>query len=132
MRRQFRIKCLGAFVVGMLILSSPAWGEQGRGVEQLMAELRSKQIELDRKSRDLEERERTVLELESQVEARLEELETLRATIERRIAAFHEKIGDRVGRLAKVYAAMKPGRAAPLVESLDVGLAAEVLNKMKQ
>ena len=101
------------------------------GVERLAEELRQRERTLEQRERDLAERERSLEALEARLDERLAELVEIRELVDRRIARFSEEAGDRVGRLAKVYAAMPPGRAAPLLQRLEVELATEVLARMK-
>jgi flagellar motility protein MotE (MotC chaperone) len=97
----------------------------------LLEEIRSQNALLDRRERKIEERERTLGELEFLVEERLAEIERIRGILESRIEAWEQQNGDRVRRLAKIYSEMPPGRAAPLIESLDVELATRILSRMK-
>jgi flagellar motility protein MotE (MotC chaperone) len=101
------------------------------GVAALLQEMRDRGRELDRRERELDERERSLGELEAEVAALLAELEDVRGTVERRIAAWQEENGDSVRRLAKIYAAMPPLRAARLIEGLELDLATQIVAKMK-
>lgn len=100
-------------------------------VEPLLAEIRARQAQLDRRERDLEERERAHAELEALAAAQLQEVAEQRATIVSRIEAWNKENGERIQQLAKIYASMKPARAASLIESLDANLATQILSKMK-
>ena len=101
------------------------------GVDRLAEELRERQRALEAWERDLDERERSLSDLEARLDARLAELAEIRELVDERVARFSEEAGDRVARLAKVYAAMPPTRAAPLLQRLEVELATEVLARMK-
>jgi flagellar motility protein MotE (MotC chaperone) len=84
------------------------------------------------REREVGERERSIGEIEAQVEERIAELQGLREEMERRIAAFEAQQGDRLPRLAKVYAAMPPERVAPLLQELELELAVSILARMKE
>ena len=101
------------------------------GVAALLEEMRDRELRLERRERELDERERALAELEAEVSALLEELEEVQATVERRISAWEAENGDTVRRLAKIYAAMAPARAARLIEGLDLDLATQIVAKMK-
>lgn len=101
------------------------------GVTTLLTEIRSRQTELDRRDRELVEREQAIGELEHAIALQLDELETIAKTVEERIAAWEADNGNSVRKLAKIYAALAPARAAQLLEELEVGLATQIVAKMK-
>lgn len=105
--------------------------EQDYGVTTLLTEIRGRQAALDRREQELEEREQAVTEIERAIAEQLDELEELAGTVEERIAAWEEDNGDAVRKLAKIYAALQPARAAALLEELEVGLATQIVAKMK-
>ena len=51
--------------------------------------------------------------------------------MERRIESWESERGERVRQLAKIYAAMKPIKAARLLEGLEANLATQILSNMK-
>jgi flagellar motility protein MotE (MotC chaperone) len=101
------------------------------GVTTLLEEIHAHRVKLDRRARELDDRERQVKELERLVTERLIELEELASIVEKRIAAWEESNGDAVRQLAKIYSSMPPERAAPLLEKMDVELATQLVAKMK-
>lgn len=101
------------------------------GVTALLTEIRSRQSELDRRERELDDRERSIDELEGAAAKRIEELENIARTVEERIEAWEADNGKSVRKLAKIYAAMPPAQAAGLLEELEVGLATQIVAKMK-
>lgn len=101
------------------------------GVTSLLAEIRSRQAGLDERERALDDRELSVEALEAAVSESLDEIERIARTVEERIAAWEADNGDSVRKLAKIYSAMAPARAAQLLEELEVGLATQIVAKMK-
>jgi flagellar motility protein MotE (MotC chaperone) len=101
-------------------------------VERLLQQLGQRGAALDQREADLAARERSISELEAEVSRRLSELEALRTRIEERLASFRQENGDSVQRLVKIYAEMPPSQAAHLLESLEPGLATDVVRRMKQ
>ena len=97
----------------------------------LIAELRTQQLRLGTRERELAARERAVGELEAQALRVLEEAEAIRALLERRAEEWERRAENRLTRLAKVYGAMPPVRSAPILEALDLELATEILTRMK-
>jgi len=55
----------------------------------------------------------------------------LRASVERRIETWSAQDGERVMRLAKVYAAMPARKAGELLQALDIDLATAIVARMK-
>lgn len=101
-------------------------------LERLLSDIRTRRVELERREAELEEREQAVAELERAVEIRIEELDSMATTIEERLAAWEESNAAKsVSKLAKIYGVMPPGKAAALIEELDLDLATQVLAKMK-
>lgn len=101
-------------------------------LERLLSDIRTRGVELERREAELQEREQAVAELERAVEVRIEELDAMATTIEERLAAWEESNAARsISKLAKIYGEMPPGKAAPLIEELDLDLATQVLAKMK-
>lgn len=101
------------------------------GLERLVLELEEREKALERRAAELAERERSVASLEAEAARRVEELETLALALEQRIESIEAEGNDRLKRLAKVYSEMPPGRAAPLLESLEPELATEIVRRMK-
>ena len=101
------------------------------GVTTLLEEIRAHRVQLERRARELDDRERQVQELERIASARMTELEELADSVEQRIAEWEESNGDAVRQLAKIYSSMPPQRAAPLLEQMDVELATQLVAKMK-
>ena len=130
----------GALLVcaGVALLATVGHGETPEkpenreyGVTTLLEEIRLHRVQLDRRARELDDRERQVEELERVATERLAELEKLAQVVERRIAAWEESNGDAIRQLAKIYSSMPPERAAPLLERMDVELATQLVAKMK-
>lgn len=101
------------------------------GLERLLLEAQARAHALDQRAADLDERERTIDALEAETVARLAELQVLQDRLEQRIAEIEAQSDESIKQLAKVYAAMPPGRAAPLLESLEPVLATQILKRMK-
>ncbi|MGI9589948.1 MAG: flagellar export protein FliJ [Myxococcota bacterium] len=110
---------------------APAVAAEEHAVTALLAEIRTKEARLERRTTELDDRERSIELLEQAAAERLVELERIAATVEERIEAWQADNGDTVRKLAKIYAAMPPARAAGLLEELEVGLATQVVAKMK-
>lgn len=116
----------------------PAMPEPGmpmgmsQGVDRLLAEVYTRKKELAEAERDVERREAAVRELETMIDERIEALEADRRELETRIAKWETQDGDRIKKLAKVYAELPPSKAARLLSNLELDLAVSVLSGMKQ
>ncbi|MFQ5418360.1 MAG: MotE family protein [Myxococcota bacterium] len=100
-------------------------------LRQLLGELRAQKQSLERRERDLEQRERVADEIAEDAQQVLSEIEAVQLSVEKMIVKSDEESVARISRLAKVYAEMPAGRAAPLLEQLDLDLATSILSKMK-
>lgn len=124
------------FIAAMLVLliGVPALAQEtteATGTRALLEDIRTRQQDLDRREAELTDRERQVESLEATVSSRMQEVESLANTVEGRIQAWEEGAGDAIRRLAKIYAAMPAGRAADLLEGLELALATQIVSKMK-
>ena len=111
--------------------AAPASAAGDPGIEALLARIRERSEQLDRRARDLDERERSLAELEAETARTLAEIDALRDAVEQRIAKLEALRGSGIGKLAKVYAAMPPERAAALLEALEPEVATAVVRRMK-
>lgn len=102
------------------------------GAEALAHELSLRLLTLQQREETVELRERSIVEIESESQRILDEVGSLRAAIEARIAEHAKGDAERIARLAKVYSAMPPASAAKLLEALPLDVSARVLAKMKQ
>lgn len=108
----------------------PAGGDPA--LAPVLAELRTKQTQLERRERELDDRERHVTELEAAASAQLDEASALAAQVEERMNAWQQTQGDKaIARLARIYGSMAPQAAAPLLEALELELATRIVAKMK-
>lgn len=128
-------RALLAILVLAGMATSPALADepasQDVSIQTLLSEIRLRQAKLDTRERLLAERERAQIELEQLVEAQIEEVAEQRRIMERRMQAWESTRGERIRQLAKIYAAMKPVKAARLLEGLEANLATQVLRNMK-
>lgn len=123
-----------AVLVFAALICAPALSQdapEAIGARALLEDIRTRQQDLDRREAELLDRERQVESLEATVSTRMEEVESLATTVEGRIQAWEEGAGDAIRRLAKIYAAMPAGRAADLLEGLELALATQIVSKMK-
>lgn len=122
-------------LLALLLASGPLVAEEPTGADErvggLIEAVRAREIELERQARELDERERTVGQLEARVEERLAELREIQRLVEERITEWEGQDDARIKRLAKVYESMPPDSVAPLLENLELDLATSIVSRMK-
>lgn len=111
------------------LLSGPGFS---KGVDVILSEVRTREIELTRRELEVAEREIAAKELEGMVAQRAGELEKIRAEVETRILAWSTQGGDRIEQLSGVYAVMPAAEAAELLAKLDLDLAVSIIRQMKK
>lgn len=102
----------------------------GDGVEQLAAKLNARERAIDRRETSLQDREADLRAAEDRLEARLGELQELRASIDLQLEGLAEDDERRRAALVVMVEKMKGKDAAPMVGKLDQELAVDVLDRM--
>jgi len=98
---------------------------------RLMELIEKKNRELKKREAELLLREKNLESLEQKVRADLKKIETALIRSEEQVGIKRELIEKNVNSLVKVYSAMKPQEAATLLESLDQGIAIQIISRMK-
>jgi len=98
---------------------------------RLMELIEKKNRELKKREAELLLREKNLESLEQKVRADLNKIEEALIRSEEQVGIKRDLIEKNVNSLAKVYAAMKPKEAATLLESLDQGIAIQIISRMK-
>jgi flagellar motility protein MotE (MotC chaperone) len=93
--------------------------------------LKKKKAEIKVKEKYLEKRELQLVALQEEINKKVESLTRLRDEIKAEMAEKRTDEEQKLKHLIKIYSAMKPPRAASLIEKLDIALAIELLSKMK-
>ena len=91
----------------------------------------AKQAELSEQERDLAKKREELLAIQKEIENKIAELTQLRNEIKDMMARKETVEQDKIKHLIKVYSAMKPQKAASLVEKLDMTFTIELLSRMK-
>ena len=93
--------------------------------------IEKKNRELKKREAELLLREKNLESLEQKVRADLKKIETALIRSEEQVGIKRDLIEKNVNSLVKVYSAMKPQEAATLLESLDQGIAIQIISRMK-
>ena len=91
----------------------------------------AQRAELRREHEELERKRAELLAIQEELAAKLAKLTELRNEIRAMMAAREAADQGKMRHLIKAYSAMKPQKAASLVEKLDTAFAIELLSKMK-
>ena len=91
----------------------------------------ARQSDLQRQAEELERKRAELLEIQEELTKKLATLTELRNEIRAMMAEREAADQAKMRHLIKVYSAMKPQKAASLVEQLDTAFAIELLSQMK-
>jgi len=91
-----------------------------------------RQAELDEREHELARREEKLQLFEQDVTAKISSLEELEKRLQARAKAASAAVDAAAESLAKVYGAMKPEDAAPILERLDEPTVLTIFGRMKE
>ena len=100
--------------------------------DETLASLRQYKQELDQRSKELDDREKTMQEAEDQLKRRVTELEQLEASIQQRLLDESKVKSKKIKRLTAVYEGMKPERAAPVIEKMELATVVKIFLLMDE
>lgn len=137
----FRILCIGILVLAFLQIAftkdaRSAEGHEvsvvssGENIQSVAAELDARRTQLEQKEKDLAERDRRIAEREKELDSKILKLENLRAAVSGELEVQRKNNEERVIKMVNVLETMTPKSAAGVMESLDDGLAVDVLKRM--
>ena len=117
---------------------SPVEGGAGSGspaatdVKSMLESLSRRQAELDQREKVLAAREEKLALYEKDVTEKIAQLEQVGKTLKDELKQTHAASDEAAASLAKVYGAMKPAEAAPILDQLDEATALRILTRMKE
>ena len=98
----------------------------------LLQNLSVRRGELDRKEQRLDERESLIAAAEARIDAKIEEMKSLKTAIEGLVATKEAQEDDRIKKLISVYEKMKPKDAARIWNDLDMDILLQVALGMRE
>ncbi|WP_207476449.1 MotE family protein [Arenibaculum pallidiluteum] len=111
----------------------PAAPNEFEGVRaEMIQRLNERREELDRRAREIEQREALMKAAEQQIDKKVAELSTLRGNIEKLLRQVDEQQAAQLDSLVKIYETMKPKEAALIFQELDMPVLLSVLQRMKE
>lgn len=100
--------------------------------QQIQARLQERREALERRARELEQREALLTAAETRVDQKIAELQELRRQIETLLAEADAKQQEKLDSLVKIYENMKPKDAARIFEELDMPVLLDVVARMRE
>ncbi len=102
------------------------------GAPELAQHYAERRVEIERQTKELEQREALLVATEKRLDQKLQELEKVRTDIQKMMRAGDEKQNAQVESLVKIYETMKPKEAARIFEELDMPVLLDVFQRIKE
>ena len=97
---------------------------------QVLQQLAGRRAEIEKRSSELDRREAVLKAAEERIDAKIQELKKLQASIQQAIGTYDDQETKRIENLVKVYETMKPQEAARIFEQLDMPTLMGIVEKM--
>ncbi len=98
---------------------------------EVLKQLSARHDELEKRAKALDTREELIKIAEQRVDQKIKELQTLRSQLQSMINQVSESQATQLDNLVKVYETMKPEDAAKILETLDMPVLLNVIQRMK-
>ncbi len=112
--------------------AAQATKDAARPDDKALLALRERQKSLDARASALDRREQAIRKAEEALRARIGQLEQMLAAIRQRLDEEASIKNKKIKRLAAVYAAMKPDRAAPVIAKMELGTVVRIFLLMDE
>lgn len=115
---------------------APTTAATGSGVApadtELLQHYVERRAEIERRTKEVEQREALLAAAEKRLDQKLQELEKVRGDIQKALRTGDEKQNAQLDSLVKIYETMKPKEAARIFEELDMPVLLDVFQRMKE
>jgi len=113
---------LEAYIIPQAEAAAPAQAASAASPhdDEMLSELRSYKENLDKRAKQLDDREKSLSEAEEQVQRRISELEQLETSIKQRLNDEKNIKSKKVKRLTAVFEGMKAEKAAPVIAKMEL------------
>ncbi|HEX6979222.1 MAG TPA: hypothetical protein VF342_07975 [Alphaproteobacteria bacterium] len=98
----------------------------------VLQELAERREQLDSREAEIVRREALLKAAEQRIEAKLEELKKLQASIETVVRRYDEQEDARKKSLVRIFESMKPAEAAQILEQMELPVVVELIERMKE
>lgn len=99
---------------------------------EVLGNLRAMKSKLDQRAKALDAREKAAETAEAKATARIAQLQKLEANIQDALKQEQKLKSKKIKKLAAVYDTMKPAKAAPMIELMDLPTTVKLLSRMDQ
>ena len=99
---------------------------------EVLGHLRGLKAKLDQRAKALDAREKAAEAAEAKAAARIVQLQKLEASIQDALKQEQKLKSKKIKKLAAVYDTMKPDKAAPMIELMDMPTTVKLLSRMDQ
>jgi flagellar motility protein MotE (MotC chaperone) len=104
----------------------------GADVRELLGAVERRQAELEARARELDQRAERLAVLEQDVTAKIAALEAVEKRLAGEAKTRQASDEEAATSLAKIYGAMKPAEAAPILDQLDDATVLTIFTRMKE
>lgn len=98
----------------------------------VLQELAERREQLDSREAEIVRREALLKAAEQRIEAKLDELKKLQASIEAIVRRYDEQEDARKKSLVRIFESMKPAEAAQILEQMELPVVVELIERMKE
>lgn len=98
----------------------------------VLQKLADRRAELNRRSRQLDTREKLLQATENRIESKIEELKRLQDTISKLLKKHDAEKEAKMQSVVKIYEKMKPKEAARIFEELELPILLDVVERMRE
>lgn len=119
---------------------APAGGERVAATDplgpvdnnELLQHYADRRAEIERRTKDVEQREALLAAAEKRIDQKLQELEKVRSEIQKLLRMGDQRQSEQLDSLVKIYETMKPKEAARIFEELEMPVLLDVITRMKE
>ncbi|WCL53031.1 MotE family protein [Gimibacter soli] len=98
---------------------------------ELLSQLRQRRLELDKRARELDEQEKTLLAFEKRIDDKIGQLKVLEEQVKSHLKVFEDQEAEQLASIVKVYETMPAKEAAPRFEMLGLETQMDLVTRMK-
>jgi len=98
----------------------------------ILQKLADRRAELNRRSRQLDTREKLLQATENRIESKIEDLKQIQDTISKLLKKHDEEKEEKMRSVVKIYEKMKPKEAARIFEELELPILLDVVERMRE
>lgn len=99
---------------------------------EILQELAQRRAAIEKRGRDLAERESLLQAVEKQIEKKLQELKQLQGAVEATLKRHDDDEDVRKKSLVKIFEGMKPPEAARIFEQMELAQLVDIIERMKE